>query len=561
MNCELPSDLESSSIHPSASPAQLNPIPPLSPSPSSSSSTNKRHSPILVLRGVRSTATPRVCRLSFAGPPVWLWSFRMIDWSAIVISAETEARLKQHCESTWSAFQSKFVISDQQLRLVPASIWFVSGTSQFLAQFSSDLDVPVVRLILGEGRRPKSILKSRHIQWLSLPHTRVGGVTTCRAVLGFSGLPHLTFQQDLQRTVGHVLKHSIRPTPCSPILNEPHLLTTSILPVFRIRMAILYPTHFSHTGRSTRSLSDSELAATFELPSYVEWLDSFATDIVPLQIPRAVIDKVLPSLAVTGSNVQPPPTQYLDTTPRLASSSDDKVWMADLQRFLPGTWADTPIADRAVKDDDARVDFSPWHQRIRHFLPCSENDLIGIIERFAMRRWHRNIICSFFAYLSTTYGPQWMRDLEPFFERQRHQRLNGTAVKGGWGQTNASTDLIQASTDLIQDLSKGLKVLGQVLQSTWWEWSHGSSLFFWRWNGRSQIQAARDGMQIFVSSPLRRRPMKPIKFRAEDAVMVAEKIKGMLKKKYLDANEYVCTGLHYFAVPKGETNIRARPAA
>lgn len=263
----------------------------------------------------------------------------MIDWSAIVITSESESFLRRDDnESTWSAFQSKIVISDQ-LRLVPASIWFVSGPSQFLAQFSTDFDVTIVRLLPGEGRRPNYVLKSSHIQWLSLPHTRVGGLTTSRAVLGFLGLPHIAFQQDLHRTVGHALKHSIRPTPCSPILKEPHLLTTSILPVSRIQMVILYPTHFSHTGWGTRSLTaaDSELAAAFELPSYVDWSDSFASNIVPLQILRAVIDKVLASLPSTGCEVQPPPRCHPDARSGLVSPSDDKVWLPGLQCFLPGS--------------------------------------------------------------------------------------------------------------------------------------------------------------------------------------------------------------------------------
>ena len=63
-------------------------------------------------------------------------------------------------------------------------------------------------------------------------------------------------------------------------------------------------------------------------------------------------------------------------------------------------------------------------------------------------------------------------------------------------------------------------------------------------------------MKIFVSSPLRPRPTKPIKFKPEDAILVAEKVNGILSKKYLDAHEYVRTGLHYFVVPKGETDIR-----
>ena len=300
--------------------------------------------------------------MSFEGPPVWLWSLCMIDWATIAMTDACKSRLRQDYESTWLMFQAKISTSDQPLS-VPASVWFVSGSSQFLTQFMSVADVPIVRLVLGEGRRPNSILKGQHMQWMSLPHTRVGGSTTCRAILGFSGLPHLTFQQDLNRTIGHVLKYSIRPRPCPPDLKEPHLLTTSLLPVSRIRMPVLYPTHFSHTGWGTRSLTDSELSATFELPSYMDWDDSLALAIVPLQIPRAVIDTVLTSLPSSEVNaVASSRPSSVDPSPITPYDNDE--WLDGLQCYLPGTWTDTSIADRAVKDDSAQVDFFPWHQRI-----------------------------------------------------------------------------------------------------------------------------------------------------------------------------------------------------
>ena len=544
VNCTFPSDLDPSSI----STSSLYTSPPASQPSTTPAATSAatNHLSKSVIRGFRAPSSPRTCRVSFEGPPVWLWSLRRIDWTTIAMTHECKGRLQRDYEATYLAFQDKIMTTDHLLS-VPASVWFASGSTRFLAQFFHISDMPIVRLVLGEGRRPKSILKSSHMQWLSLPHTRVGGSTTCRAILGFSGLPHLTFPQDLHRTIGHGIKYSIRPRPCSPNLEEPHLVTSSLLPVSRIRMPVLYPTHFSHTGWGIRSLTDPELAGIFELPPYLDWSDSLASDIVPLQIPRAVIDSVVPLLPSSGTeNVVPSCPSPVNTNPVL--SSDTEEWLDGLQRRLPGTWTDTSIADHAVKDDGAQVDFSPWHQRIRLVLPCKESDL-AIIERFAMRRWRRNIVHSFFAYISITYGSQWLQELGPTLDQHRQQRSRASAKRGVWD--NADT-----SIDLVQDLKKGLQVLGQVLQSTWWEWSHGSSLFFWRWNGRSQIQAARDGMNIFVSSPLRPRPMKPIKFKPEDAILVAEKVNGMLAKNYLDANKYVRTGLHYFAVPKGETDIR-----
>ena len=112
--------------------------------------------------------------------------------------------------------------------------------------------------------------------------------------------------------------------------------------------------------------------------------------------------------------------------------------------------------------------------------------------------------------------------------------------------------------DLLLDVSKGRLVLEQVLQSKWWEWSHGSALFFWRWNGREQITAARDGMRIFVQHqlPIGRKRMKRVRLSPEVKLKVGEKIEGMCKRYYLESSGFVSNTLNYFAVPKGDDDIR-----
>ena len=111
--------------------------------------------------------------------------------------------------------------------------------------------------------------------------------------------------------------------------------------------------------------------------------------------------------------------------------------------------------------------------------------------------------------------------------------------------------------DLRRDIEKGLRVLGQILRSTWWEWTHGSSPLFWRWNGEEQMRAARDGMRIYVQStlPRSRRGVKLPRFDVETRKLVSAKVGGMIEKFYLETGR-VQTFLHYFAVPKGEDDIR-----
>ena len=125
--------------------------------------------------------------------------------------------------------------------------------------------------------------------------------------------------------------------------------------------------------------------------------------------------------------------------------------------------------------------------------------------------------------------------------------------------TTCSPSLSAETTrELERDLVKGRAVLSQVLQSSWWEWSFGSSLYFWRWNGSNQKRAARDGMRSFVHQalPCGRKSTKRVKMKPEVRAMVlAEKIEGMMKRMYLEEG-HVTNSVDYFPVPKGEDDIR-----
>jgi hypothetical protein len=54
---------------------------------------------------------------------------------------------------------------------------------------------------------------------------------------------------------------------------------------------------------------------------------------------------------------------------------------------------------------------------------------------------------------------------------------------------------------LLEDGDLGSLALSKGLNASWWEWSQGSALFFWRWRV-SQRKAAQDGMEIFVRGHL-----------------------------------------------------------
>lgn len=288
-----------------------------------------------------------------------------------------------------------------------------------------------------------------------------------------------------------------------------------------------------------------------------------------MQLCRAVIE------FFTENDDAEPPRRRVKTH-RSADVSDDLItqdveWMLLINRWLPGAWADANIADKAVKSDDSPVDFRPWHRRIQMVFPCQTSTL-GVLERLVMRRWRSNALKSSFNYLSQTYGTRWRAD----FFRGGKRTLRDTSSSGGkrcrfpsgatsdtsWGRVDAVANTIITTSDgvcdrLRSDIWKGMRVLGQVLRSTWWEWTHGSAPLFWQWNRLEQITAARDGMATFVQStlPRSRKGVKRHRLDVENRKLVSSKIQTMLSKSYLEVG-FVRTSLHYFSVPKGEDDIR-----
>ena len=167
---------------------------------------------------------------------------------------------------------------------------------------------------------------------------------------------------------------------------------------------------------------------------------------------------------------------------------------------------------------------------------------------------------SFFRYLDVRYGDNW-QTLALHADKATGKRTRSEATSSGVnpGRLSESRGVHTSRSlrqELICDLVKGLPILGQVLLSSWWEWTQGSSLLFWRWNGPAQISAARDGIPIFVSGSLpKARRIKPLRLPGDKLALVAKKVNGMVTRTYLSAGP-VRSCLHFFAVPKGATDVR-----
>ena len=515
----------------------------------------------------------------FESDPVWLWAIRPNSWASVYLSCHDRTVITTHHPDLADILNSKMVSIPSTFHGdypdISPDVLFISGSLQFISNISLPPCGTHLFWLSHASRRFPTALSQ--ISWSRICHNKVGGVTEARASFGINAnLPAISLLPDLSRTLGHIVKHSVRPQACdiNPIFD--HYATSDLLSLSFPRKPILYPTHMSRSGWGMRELTTLELGSCFELPEYVIWEERFLRDIVPIQMFRSVIDAIVARFAVESPNVTP--AVEVPATAFKRSKQCDSTWLPLINKWLPGSWSDSYIADKAVKSDDAPVDFKPWNRRIQLVLPCPVS-VIHSLERFSARLWRANVCRSLCRYIRATYGEQWhllspskrrIHSAESLSSSKRSRRSlsDSTVMLHQGGMCDGRSDLGDLGQDhvsflnpnrasLLVDLSKGLRIVGQSMLSTWWEWSFGSSPFFWRWNGDEQISAARDGMQIFSLSPMprSRRDFKPPRFDSDTRKVVASKIQSMIQKSYLEVG-FVRSQLHYFAVPKGDSDVR-----
>jgi len=183
---------------------------------------------------------------------------------------------------------------------------------------------------------------------------------------------------------------------------------------------------------------------------------------------------------------------------------------------------------KSVKADDAEIQVHLWDTRVwkrgfnaeaetafrNRYQPCP---LISL-RRLLLRRWRRNVYLSFIKYLSLVYGTAYLEE-------------------------------ITTNRELQADCGAGRECLWRVMESSWWEWTMGSRLLFWRWPKPHRV-AARDGYPPYVQAalPSYKRP-QPHEKNSEVQAKVKEKLNTVRKRKYISKG-HVRNLTSYFCVPK-----------
>jgi hypothetical protein len=95
------------------------------------------------------------------------------------------------------------------------------------------------------------------------------------------------------------------------------------------------------------------------------------------------------------------------------------------------------------------------------------------------------------------------------------------------GKTGKETS--QILQELLADTTAGIDVLNKFSHATWWKWTGGSTLVFWRWPAGMQQKPARDGMQAWIKEALQSHKHAAKRPKAEQFAKYLPKLKKILE--------------------------------
>ena len=101
--------------------------------------------------------------------------------------------------------------------------------------------------------------------------------------------------------------------------------------------------------------------------------------------------------------------------------------------------------------------------------------------------------------MRANFGTQWVSGLRLGRELRRKVRSRSSQARG---EVVSSKNFSNYSEELLLEGDLGTKALSHLGNATWWEYSQGSSLLFWRWPKGFQREAAKRGFSPwFVDAP------------------------------------------------------------
>jgi len=428
--------------------------------------------------------------------------------------------------------------------------------------------VPYCRFRKGE-------LKHSGLKWQKITHRNLGGVST----MAYSvGVPEILYEPSLGEAslswgLNRTLKHIVKDGHSGRIMQPPtKSKLESLIPlqaIFSTQYAL--PCYKSSTGWVSRPLVFEEIGLVYDINELIIYqmakLDADRLcfrGCIPgklTQLGDMIIQRLWGhsnSMRKVETNKEPLEMVSADAVKAVGNLLVDPVELLATDAMVNRRKLLEPFLQReenylieygqkAAKSDNAIIPIELWDRAVLRdrfpWLRYSERVATAmntLRQKFAWRIYIVNLTNSFFDYLTQEYGALW-----PMVARGKCRKRcsSGTLIAN------------DTRAELLKDLRVGIDALIRALGSDWWNWSKGSTCFFWRWcpSIRSNI---RDGFPVYVTSKLPEF-LKRQRFTGtkEQTDLLKGKVNKVIARGYVEKG-FVKSLINYFSVPKGLDDIR-----
>ena len=395
--------------------------------------------------------------------------------------------------------------------------------------------IPVCMIIRGRCRKYK-ILDGFKMKRIS--HSiDCGGVTKFQCVILIND--QLIWKSPSKSLISWKFMDFIDPTNKGRVVDPPNNPSSFLFNPSNWQHEIVLPSVFSSTGWAERKLMPKEMYRILEFPISMDILLN-QTYLLKKDFLSEAFSEVLKT---SPSNVLMRILESFERFPKIVSKTETSLSSKEEPLFssiISGNFSKEEKRDKkSVKVDNAKAPVHLWNSRIfKNYQPEKHDAPLEVLrEKLAFKWYQRNLWRSFRSYMQGEYGKNWYLVIIKLRRKNRPR-------------------LTQSLRELMRDGEVGVDALERAVSSNWWEWTHGSTLFFWRWP-RCCRRDARDGSifpwKIFPF-PKYMVPQKYPKNNKEKELVI-EKVKSPIKRGYISPG-LVKSLWGFFSVPKGDDDIR-----
>jgi len=422
------------------------------------------------------------------------------------------------------------------------------------------------------NRFRKGEFSSCSIRWIRVNHLKVGGLTKTQWMIGIPASCDMNIVKEIisnasfERSLHSILNEGEHGYVCQ----APNQVQREELQFWNSGMhkKMIVPSYKSRTGWVSRHLTLLEKALCLDVSELVikksiivsscptEVIHSIeAGKMIPLKITQIAVNAIFDFWSSPRSF--PVESRY-DKNKRTISTchaNEKSAFQSDKEELYSKFEKEylTNYGQKAAKNDDEAVPIELWDRYILKdcfdWLDYSTKvaSALNIIrEKFAFKWYLNRLRNSLFTYLRVNYTKTWYKLISA---ETSYSKKWGGKRKRDW---EVHQDIL---INLKLDLNVARDAMTRACFSNWWNWSAGSSCFFWRWSKDIQ-KAVRDGFPVHIEKALPKYRQKQVfHLKEPELIQLKKKISKVVERGYLESG-YVSSLINYFAVPKGEGDIR-----